>query len=106
MFYRHDTLSVITITRAIQGSNVNTISGYLEERGVQMRHDSYTQDIYIWSSSGFSNAYAWFHFRFISFEQYSNLEMRTVDHCNILLNIYMIVQHSILSAVNFREVIR
>ena len=46
-FYRHDILSVATITRAIQGSNVDTLSGYLEEWGVPMRHDSYTQDIYI-----------------------------------------------------------
>ena len=33
----------VTITRAIQGSNVNTMSGYLEEWGVPKRHDSYTQ---------------------------------------------------------------
>ena len=31
--------------------------------------------------------------------------MRTVDHRDILLNIYMIIQHSILSAVKFHEVI-
>ena len=31
--------------------------------------------------------------------------MRTVDHCNILLNIYMIIQHCILSAVKSHEVI-
>ena len=65
-FYRHDILPVATITRAIQGSNVDTFSGYLEEWGVPMRHDSYTQDIYSGSWRGFSNAYAWFHFRFIS----------------------------------------
>ena len=40
-------LSVATVTSAIQGSNVDTLSGYLEEWGVPMRHDSYTQDIYI-----------------------------------------------------------
>ena len=70
-----------------------------------MIHDSYTHGIYIWSSRGFSNAYAWFHIRFISLNK-SNLEMRTVDHRNILLNIYRIIQHYILSAVKFREVIR
>ena len=42
-----DILSVATITRAIQGANVDTLSGYLEEWGVAMRHDSYTHDIYI-----------------------------------------------------------
>ena len=46
-FYRHDILSVATITRASHGSNVDTLSGYLEEWGVPMRHGSYTQDIYI-----------------------------------------------------------
>ena len=28
-------------------------------------------------------------FSFYFFEQKSNLEMRTMDHCNIILNIYM-----------------
>ena len=32
--------------------------------------------------------------------------MRAVDHRNILLNIYMIIEHSILYAVKFHEVIR
>ena len=35
------------MTSAIQASNVNTISGYLDEWGVPMRHDSYTMGICI-----------------------------------------------------------
>ena len=32
--------------------------------------------------------------------------MGTVDHRNILLNIYRIIQHSLLSVMKFHEVIR
>ena len=44
-------------------------------------------------------------YSFYFFEQYSNLEMRTVDHCNILTDSYLLIDDRKKGFVNVKHVI-